>query len=275
MRQLQAASARRPGAAAAGLGAGARARRRPGGADPAHARRRRRPADLRQRLQRLRRAVPARRGPGRERERRDGHRRDHLRRQRRARGAGRRPRRMPGCSCCSPRSTASTRARRERRARSCSTTARSRPRSGWAAGPDSAAAAWGARSRPRSSPPAPGIPTVIASGQADDGARADRRRRAQRHPLRRRRRAGEPAFKLWIRYGKRPRGRVVLDAGAERALRAAGASVLAVGVDRVRRRLRPGRRDRARVGERRPDRQGHRLDRRSRGRLPGSAGSRS
>ena len=41
---------------------------------------------------------------------------------------------------------------------------------------------------------------------------------------------GEPAFKLWIRYGKQPRGRVVLDAGAERALRAAGASVLAVGV---------------------------------------------
>ena len=40
----------------------------------------------------------------------------------------------------------------------------------------------------------------------------------------------ESAFKLWIRYGKRPRGSVVLDAGAEQALRKAGASVLAVGV---------------------------------------------
>ena len=42
---------RRPGAAPAGLGAGVRARRPPGGADPALAGRRRRPADLRQRLQ--------------------------------------------------------------------------------------------------------------------------------------------------------------------------------------------------------------------------------
>ncbi len=75
-----------------------------------------------------------------------------------------------------------------------------------------------------------GIPTVIASGQADTvlvpivaGERRGTRFDGHGAP-------GESAFKLWIRHGKRPRGTVVLDAGAERALRTAGASVLAVGV---------------------------------------------
>jgi glutamate 5-kinase len=75
-----------------------------------------------------------------------------------------------------------------------------------------------------------GIPTVIASGQAATvlgpivaGERRGTRFEGGAAP-------SEPAFKLWIRYGKQPRGTVVLDAGAERALRAAGASVLAVGV---------------------------------------------
>jgi glutamate 5-kinase len=75
-----------------------------------------------------------------------------------------------------------------------------------------------------------GIPTVIASGRAESvlvpivaGERRGTRFEGDGAP-------GEPAYKLWIRYGKQPRGRVVLDAGAERALRAAGASVLAVGV---------------------------------------------
>jgi glutamate 5-kinase len=75
-----------------------------------------------------------------------------------------------------------------------------------------------------------GIPTVIASGQAEEvlvpivaGERRGTRFDGRAAP-------GESAFKLWIRHGKRPRGTVVLDAGAERALRAAGASVLAVGV---------------------------------------------
>jgi glutamate 5-kinase len=75
-----------------------------------------------------------------------------------------------------------------------------------------------------------GIPTVIASGQAQDvlvpivaGERRGTRFDGRAAP-------GESAFKLWIRHGKRPRGSVVLDAGAEQAVRAAGASVLAVGV---------------------------------------------
>jgi glutamate 5-kinase len=75
-----------------------------------------------------------------------------------------------------------------------------------------------------------GIPTVIASGQAASvlvpivaGERRGTRFDGRAAP-------GESAFKLWIRHGKRPRGSVVLDAGAERALRATGASVLAVGV---------------------------------------------
>jgi len=75
-----------------------------------------------------------------------------------------------------------------------------------------------------------GIPTVIASGRPDEvlvpivagerrGTRFDGGAAA-----------GVSAFKLWIRYGKQTRGSVALDAGAEQALRKAGASVLAVGV---------------------------------------------
>lgn len=39
-----------------------------------------------------------------------------------------------------------------------------------------------------------------------------------------------PAFKLWLRHGKRIAGRVVVDAGAKRAVLEDGASLLAVGV---------------------------------------------
>jgi glutamate 5-kinase len=45
--------------------------------------------------------------------------------------------------------------------------------------------------------------------------------------------AGAPAFKLWLRHGKRVAGRVVVDEGARRAVVEAGASLLAVGVARV------------------------------------------
>jgi glutamate 5-kinase len=44
---------------------------------------------------------------------------------------------------------------------------------------------------------------------------------------------GAPAFKLWLRHGKRVAGRVVVDAGAKRALVEQGASLLAVGVTQV------------------------------------------
>jgi glutamate 5-kinase len=76
---------------------------------------------------------------------------------------------------------------------------------------------------------AAGIPTVIASGlQPDTLVRAS---------------AGEPvgtsfpagsarysSFKLWLKYAKPVRGRVVVDAGAARALREGGTSLLPVGI---------------------------------------------
>lgn len=44
---------------------------------------------------------------------------------------------------------------------------------------------------------------------------------------------GAPAFKLWLRHGKRINGRIVVDAGARRALVEGGASLLAVGITEV------------------------------------------
>jgi len=41
---------------------------------------------------------------------------------------------------------------------------------------------------------------------------------------------GAPAFKLWLRHGKHVSGRIVVDAGARRAIVEKGASLLAVGV---------------------------------------------
>jgi len=41
---------------------------------------------------------------------------------------------------------------------------------------------------------------------------------------------GEPAFKLWLRYGKQLAGRIHVDDGARRALAGEGRSLLAVGV---------------------------------------------
>ena len=123
-------------------------------------------ADLRQRSQHVRRAVPARRRPGRERERRHRHGRDHVRRNDAlaAQVAVLTHARLlvlltevDGC----------TRARPARPAPSCSTTARSggrasRPR-------DRSRPRWhGQQDRGRaSSRPARGIPTVIASGRAE------------------------------------------------------------------------------------------------------------
>ena len=51
---------------------------------------------------------------------------------------------------------------------------------------------------------------------------------------------GESAFKLWLRFGKRVTGRLYVDAGAERAVRRRGASLLAVGVARIEGRIRAG-----------------------------------
>jgi glutamate 5-kinase len=73
-----------------------------------------------------------------------------------------------------------------------------------------------------------GIPTVIAGGEGEGvlpgilAGRATGTRFA----------AGEsvPAFKLWLRHGKRVAARITVDAGAQRAVVGGGASLLAVGV---------------------------------------------
>ena len=76
---------------------------------------------------------------------------------------------------------------------------------------------------------AAGIPTVIAGGQGEailepilaGEPRGTRFAAAER---------SEPAFKLWLRFGKPVRGRIAVDAGARRALVEDGASLLGVGV---------------------------------------------
>ena len=79
-----------------------------------------------------------------------------------------------------------------------------------------------------------------------------------------------PAFKLWLRHGKRIAGRVHVDAGARRAIVEGGASLLAVGVVDDRGRLPRRRRRRARRPRRRAVRARHRLGGRVRtGRPPG------
>lgn len=49
-----------------------------------------------------------------------------------------------------------------------------------------------------------------------------------------------PAFKLWLRHGKRLAGRIVVDAGARRAVVESGASLLAVGITGIEGRFRAG-----------------------------------
>ena len=76
---------------------------------------------------------------------------------------------------------------------------------------------------------AAGIPTVVASGlrqgtilAAVDGEPVGTRFSAQS--------AHYSSFKLWLKYAKPVRGRVVVDAGAARALREGGTSLLPVGI---------------------------------------------
>ncbi len=74
-----------------------------------------------------------------------------------------------------------------------------------------------------------GVTTVIASGTADGviPAVASGHHVGTRFAPAARR---EGAFKLWLRYAKPAMGRVAIDAGAARALRERGTSLLAVGV---------------------------------------------
>jgi glutamate 5-kinase len=79
---------------------------------------------------------------------------------------------------------------------------------------------------------AAGIPTVIASGLAPDTILAA----AAGHSVGTRFDAREgrySSFKLWLKYAKPTRGRVLVDAGAARALREGGTSLLPVGVVEV------------------------------------------
>ncbi len=79
---------------------------------------------------------------------------------------------------------------------------------------------------------AAGIPTVIASGLESDtiiraaaGELVGTTFTAQS--------VGHSSFKLWLKYAKPARGRVLVDAGAARALREGGTSLLPVGVVEV------------------------------------------
>ena len=79
---------------------------------------------------------------------------------------------------------------------------------------------------------AAGIPTVIASGLAPGVlmSAADGEAVGTRFPAR----AGRySSFKLWLKYAKPARGRVIVDAGAARALREGGTSLLPVGIVEV------------------------------------------
>ncbi|MBV8998859.1 MAG: glutamate 5-kinase [Solirubrobacterales bacterium] len=79
---------------------------------------------------------------------------------------------------------------------------------------------------------AAGIPTVIASGLASGAVLGA----AQGDPVGTRfpaRPGRYSSFKLWLKYAKPARGRVLVDAGAARALREGGTSLLPVGVVEV------------------------------------------
>jgi glutamate 5-kinase len=79
---------------------------------------------------------------------------------------------------------------------------------------------------------ASGIPTVVASGRGKEvlGPIAAGEHRGTR--FRADEAAGSNAFRLWLRHAKPASGRIVVDAGARRALVEEGRSLLAVGVVR-------------------------------------------
>jgi glutamate 5-kinase len=95
-------------------------------------------------------------------------------------------------------------------------------------GPGTAGGSGGMESKVRAAElaAAAGIPTVI--GAAD--ALGPILRGEQRGTRFAAAGTGEPAFKLWLRYGKQVTGRIHVDDGARRALAVDGRSLLAVGV---------------------------------------------
>jgi glutamate 5-kinase len=80
---------------------------------------------------------------------------------------------------------------------------------------------------------AAGIPAVICNGLDPEalGAALRGEPAGTRFPPRAQ---GYSSFKLWLRYAKPARGTLVVDAGAERALREGGTSLLPVGITDVR-----------------------------------------
>ncbi len=80
---------------------------------------------------------------------------------------------------------------------------------------------------------AAGIPAVIASGLRPGalGAVLDGEAEGTRFPAQE---ARYSSFKLWLRYAKPSHGTVIVDAGAARALREGGTSLLPVGIVEVR-----------------------------------------
>ena len=106
---------------------------------------------------------------------------------------------------------------------------------------------------------AAGIPATIARGTdraAVRAALAGEDAGTRFHPQA----ARVSSFKLWLRYAKPSHGSLTVDAGAERALRDRGTSLLPVGIVAVAGDFSAG--DavevRAAGGQRAPDRQGHR-----------------
>jgi glutamate 5-kinase len=76
---------------------------------------------------------------------------------------------------------------------------------------------------------AAGIPTVIAEGAGTEALEpilAGERRGTRFHGAEQE----LSAYKLWLRFGKPPRGRLLVDSGAKRAVASDGGSLLAVGV---------------------------------------------
>jgi glutamate 5-kinase len=98
-------------------------------------------------------------------------------------------------------------------------------------GPGSAVGRGGMRSKVLAAEmaAAAGIPTVIAAGHGDEviATVVAGEARGTRFPAVD---ARVSAFKLWLRYGKPPAGRLQVDDGARRALVQEGASLLAVGI---------------------------------------------
>jgi glutamate 5-kinase len=77
-----------------------------------------------------------------------------------------------------------------------------------------------------------GIPAVICNGTVP-GTLADAAAGERRGTRFAAREGRESSFKLWLKYAKPSRGRVVVDAGAARVLRESGSSLLPVGVAEV------------------------------------------